>query len=65
MDELTLTYPLTLPRGGRGPTLITKPSRFLSELPADLFETATIETELDLSWAGLTKAREDDAPPQT
>ncbi|WP_435016872.1 ATP-dependent helicase [Tundrisphaera sp. TA3] len=62
MDELTLTYPLTLPRGGRGPTLITKPSRFITELVADLYESATIETELDLSWAGLTKARGDDTP---
>ncbi len=36
MDELYLTYPLTLARGGRGPTLITKPSRFLTELDAGL-----------------------------
>ena len=29
MNELTLTYPLCIPRGGRGPTVFTTPSRFL------------------------------------
>ena len=55
MDELTLTYPLTLARGGRGPTLVTKPSRFLTEIPAELAEQATLESEIDLSWSGVLK----------
>ena len=52
-DELYLTYPLTLARGGRGPTLITKPSRFLTELPPGLAEQASLESEIDLSWSGV------------
>jgi DNA helicase-2/ATP-dependent DNA helicase PcrA len=51
MDELTLTYPLTVSRGGRGPTLVTTPSRFLTEVDPSLYDTATIETESDLSWS--------------
>ena len=50
-DELTLTYPLTIVRGGRGPTVYTNPSRFLTELDADLYETAAIEPDLDLGWS--------------
>jgi DNA helicase-2/ATP-dependent DNA helicase PcrA len=50
MDELTLTYPLTLARGGRGPIEVTRPSRFLTEIPEELYENATLETEIDLSW---------------
>jgi DNA helicase II / ATP-dependent DNA helicase PcrA len=49
-DELTLTYPLTITRGGRGPSVYTNPSRFLNELAPELYEKAAIETELDLSW---------------
>ena len=55
MDELYLTYPLTLSRGGRGPTQITKPSRFLTELADNLTERASLETEIDLSWSGVLK----------
>ncbi len=51
MDELTLTYPLTISRGGRGPTMITKPSRFLIEIPPELSESAVIETEDANAWA--------------
>ncbi len=57
MDELYLTYPLTLARGGRGPTLITKPSRFLTELPASLVELASLESEIDLSWSGVLQTK--------
>ena len=57
MDELTMTYPLTLPRGGRGPTLVTRPSRFLAELDESLSERATLETEIDLSWSGMAKLK--------
>ena len=56
MDELYLTYPLTLPRGGRGPTLVTRPSRFLTEIDAELYEQATLESEIDLSWSGIREA---------
>ena len=57
-DELYLTYPLTLPRGGRGPlggTLLTRPSRFLTEVDAELYEQATLESDIDLSWSGIAK----------
>ncbi len=58
MDELYLTYPQTLPRGGRGPTLLTRPSRFLTEVDAELYEEATLESEIDLSWSGIAKFKE-------
>ena len=57
MDELYLTYPLTLPRGGRGPTLVTRPSRFLTEIDPELSEQASLETEIDLSWSGIEKLK--------
>ena len=43
MNELTLTYPLTIARGGRGPTVFTMPSRFLTEIDDSLVERAEIE----------------------
>jgi DNA helicase-2/ATP-dependent DNA helicase PcrA len=52
MDELYLSYPLTVSRGGRGPTLIATPSRFLKEIDPALYETAEVETHIDLAWAG-------------
>jgi DNA helicase II / ATP-dependent DNA helicase PcrA len=45
MNELTLTYPLTIARGGRGPTVFTLPSRFLTEIDDSLVERAEIEIE--------------------
>ncbi len=62
MDELYLTYPLTIPRGGRGPTLITRPSRFLTEIDPDLSEQATLESEVDLTWSGISKFKEEGGP---
>jgi len=52
MNELTLTYPLTIARGGRGPTTFTMPSRFLTEIDASLVEPGEIEIEtaFDKSW---------------
>ncbi len=44
MNELTLTYPLCLPRG-RGPTVITTPSRFLAEIDESLIERGEIESD--------------------
>jgi DNA helicase-2/ATP-dependent DNA helicase PcrA len=48
MNELTLTYPLTIARGGRGPTVFTSPSRFLTEIDNSLVERAEIETQTDI-----------------
>ncbi len=45
MNELTLTYPLSIALGGRGPTVFTVPSRFLAEIGDSLVERAEIETE--------------------
>ncbi|MFO0911126.1 MAG: 3'-5' exonuclease [Isosphaeraceae bacterium] len=47
MDELYMTYPLGVSRGGRGPYILTRPSRFLTEIDAALFEPAVIESDLD------------------
>jgi DNA helicase II / ATP-dependent DNA helicase PcrA len=62
MDELYLTYPLTLARGGRGPTQVTRPSRFLTEVHPELYEQATLESEIDLSWSGISKFKEPGEP---
>ncbi|MFO0950885.1 MAG: ATP-dependent helicase [Isosphaeraceae bacterium] len=43
MDELYLSYPLTSPRGSRGPFTINRPSRFLTEIPQTLYESAVVE----------------------
>ena len=49
MDELYLTYPLMIARGGRGPSLLTTPSRFLTEVDPGLHEPAVLEADLDLA----------------
>ena len=49
MDELFLTYPLTISRGGYGPTILTTPSRFLTEIESSLYEPVALETDLDLA----------------
>jgi hypothetical protein len=59
MNELTLSYPLCLPRGARGPIVFTTPSRFLTELDEVLFERAQVEpgggagTEAGNPWPSL------------
>jgi DNA helicase II / ATP-dependent DNA helicase PcrA len=58
MDELWLTYPLTISRPGRGGNLIATPSRFLTEIGAELYESAVLETDIDLAWTSHTKAEE-------
>ena len=58
MDELVLTYPLTISRGGRGPTLITTPSRFLTEVDPSLTESAVLESGDDLAWSDLSRSRD-------
>ena len=45
MDELYLTYPLTVSRGGRGPNVIATPSRFLTEVDPGLYEPAVLERD--------------------
>ena len=47
MDELYLTYPLLIARGGRGPQIVATPSRFLSEVDPELYESAVIEHDAD------------------
>jgi DNA helicase-2/ATP-dependent DNA helicase PcrA len=44
MNELTLSYPLSPPRGARGPIVFTTPSRFLLELDEGLFERGQVES---------------------
>ncbi len=48
MNELTLTYPSTITRGGYGPSVFTNPSRFLAEIDEGLFERAELDHEFDL-----------------
>jgi DNA helicase II / ATP-dependent DNA helicase PcrA len=43
MNVLTLSYPLCLPRGARGPIVFTTQSRFLEEIDQGLFERAQVE----------------------
>jgi len=45
MDELSLTYPQIVTRGGRGPHVLTTPSRFLTELDPSLYEQAVVEVD--------------------
>jgi DNA helicase-2/ATP-dependent DNA helicase PcrA len=45
MNELTLTFPATIAFAGRGPTVFTTPSRFLTEIDQELFERAEIEIQ--------------------
>lgn len=47
MDELILTYPLIIARGGRGPSVLTVPSRFLREVDSALYEPAVLESSFD------------------
>ena len=65
MDELYLVYPLMLSRGGRGPMILTTPSRFLTEVDPDLYEPAVIERELDLTGIQPKSEGGTDAVPVT
>ena len=47
MNELTLTYPVTIAFAGRGPTVLTTPSRFLTEIDPALLERGEIEIKSD------------------
>ncbi len=47
MDELYLTYPTLLQRGGWGISVLAKPSRFLAEIDPGLIEPAVIESDGD------------------
>ena len=57
MDELYLTYPLMVARGGRGPNVMTTPSRFLTEVDPGLYEPVVLESDLDLDWPGRAPNR--------
>jgi DNA helicase-2/ATP-dependent DNA helicase PcrA len=57
MDELYLTYPLMVARGGRGPYVLTTPSRFLTEVDPSLYEPVVLDSDLDLDWPGRTSNR--------
>jgi DNA helicase-2/ATP-dependent DNA helicase PcrA len=50
MDELYLTYPLMISRGGRGPNVLAQPSRFLKEIDPDLFEPVVVERDFDVGF---------------
>jgi DNA helicase-2/ATP-dependent DNA helicase PcrA len=63
MDELTLTYPLTLTRPGRSGTLVATPSRFLTEIDPALSEQAVVETDVDLAWTSGLRADGADGKP--
>ncbi len=60
MDELILTYPQLTSRGPHSPQYIAKPSRFLTEIPANLCEPAMIERDATFVWPGLESPA---APP--
>jgi DNA helicase II / ATP-dependent DNA helicase PcrA len=47
MNELTMTYPVTIAVAGRGPAVLAKPSRFLNEIDPALLERAEVETQWD------------------
>jgi DNA helicase-2/ATP-dependent DNA helicase PcrA len=47
MNELTLTYPSTITRGGNGPMVLSTPSRFLTEIDEELVERVELEHEFD------------------
>ena len=47
MNELTLTYPATIALAGRGPTVFTTPSRFLTEIDEVYFERAEVTTRFE------------------
>ncbi len=57
MNQLTLTYPLTIALGGRGPTVFTVPSRFLTEIDARLLERAEIEIDPGPGFGELWSSR--------
>jgi hypothetical protein len=49
-------------RGGRGPTVLTMPSRFITEIDGNLVERGEIESDtaidFDDSWSSTTTVRE-------
>lgn len=46
-DELMLTHPATISRGGYGPTVFSTPSRFLTEIDPGLYERVELEREFE------------------
>lgn len=50
MDQLFMTYPVTIARPGRG-QVFTIPSRFLTEIEGSLVENVAVEVDFDVTWA--------------
>ncbi len=53
MNELTLSYPIKIELAGRGPTVLTKPSRFVTEIDPRLVERAEVEYEAPPPFEGF------------
>ncbi|WP_165245198.1 ATP-dependent helicase [Paludisphaera soli] len=47
-NELMLSYPSTISRGGYGPTTFSTPSRFITEVDPELYERAELEHEFEI-----------------
>ncbi len=58
MDELFLLHPLMISRGARGPNVVATPSRFLSEIDRGLYESAVLESDVDLAWSSGARHRD-------
>jgi DNA helicase-2/ATP-dependent DNA helicase PcrA len=52
MNDLTLSYPLQVARGGYGPISFTRASRFLKELDEKLYVTVAAGSQRESSWRG-------------
>jgi DNA helicase-2/ATP-dependent DNA helicase PcrA len=62
MDELALVYPLTVSRPGRGGTILSTPSRFITEVDSTLVETVAVESQNDLAWTNADFFKDPDRP---
>jgi DNA helicase-2/ATP-dependent DNA helicase PcrA len=58
MNDLTLSYPLHVARGGYGPTTFSRPSRFLTELDEKLYDMVVPKTQCQSPWGGARTLRE-------
>ena len=50
MNELTLTYPSTITRGGYGPMVFATPSRFLTELDEEALRPGRARSRVRTAW---------------
>lgn len=58
-DVLVLVHPKILTGPGRDRYVIARPSRFLEEIDATLWEEAVVETDIDLAWTSVPRTTED------